>query len=52
MGVAAIETFHLAPHKGLYKLSVILLPFAVYYFCFVYSLTNPVSKQPKEGKGL
>ena len=42
-GVAAIETFHLAPHIGLYKLSVILLPFAAYYFCFLRPETRPVS---------
>ncbi len=42
-GVAAIETLYLTPHKGLYKLSVILLPFAAYYFCFLRSETGPVS---------
>jgi len=44
-GVAAIETLRLAPHKGLYKLSTILLPFAAYYFCFVRPETVSVSTQ-------
>jgi hypothetical protein len=44
-GVAAIETLHLTPHKGLYKLSVILLPFAVYYFCFLRPEAGPVFAQ-------
>jgi exosortase/archaeosortase family protein len=42
-GVAAIETLYLTPHKGLYKLSVILLPFAAYYFCFLRPETGPGS---------
>jgi exosortase/archaeosortase family protein len=42
-GVAAIETLYLTPHKGLYKLSVILLPFAACYICFLRSETGPVS---------
>lgn len=32
--VLLIETFHLAPHKGMFKFAVVLLPFAVYYFSF------------------
>ncbi len=40
MLVAAIEIFYLAPHKGLYQFFVILMPFAVYYFCFLYPLTR------------
>jgi len=38
--VAAIEIFHLAPHKGLYQFFVILMPFAAYYFCFLYPLSR------------
>jgi len=44
IGVAAIETFQLAPHKGMCKLFVILMPFAVYYFYFLYPRIKPVSK--------
>jgi hypothetical protein len=50
MGATAIETFHLAPHKGLYKLYVILLPFASYYFCLLYPLSQPVSTRPTQGR--
>lgn len=50
MGVAAMETFHLAPHKGLYKLLVVLTPFAVYYACLLYPASKPGSMKPKEGK--
>ena len=33
--VLLIETFQLAPHKGIFKAAVILLPFSVYYlWCF------------------
>ncbi|MCF8085097.1 MAG: hypothetical protein K9M96_18615, partial [Deltaproteobacteria bacterium] len=34
-GVALMETFHLTPHKGVYKLLVTSMPFAVYYFYFL-----------------
>ena len=34
--VVLIETLRLAPHKGLLKFGVVLLPFAVYYWCFIY----------------
>lgn len=35
--VILFETFQLAPHKGLLKLFVILLPFVVYVGCFLSS---------------
>ena len=47
-GVTAMETLHLTPHKGLYKLSVILLPFAAYYFCFLRPETGSVSTQAEQ----
>lgn len=43
--VAAIEIFHLTPHKGLYQFSVILMPFAVYFFCFLYPLARTNGSQ-------
>jgi exosortase/archaeosortase family protein len=32
-----IELFHLTPHKGMFKLGVVLLPFAVYYGLFLHT---------------
>ncbi|MBD3309501.1 hypothetical protein GF348_24190 [candidate division KSB3 bacterium] len=42
-----IEVFHLVPHKGLFKLSVLLLPFAVYFFLFLH--TNHQAHVGKNG---
>ena len=44
--VMLIETFHLSPHKGLLKLFVILLPFAV-YACFFRFNKKEVQSEPK-----
>ncbi|MCP4577372.1 MAG: hypothetical protein GY846_13940 [Deltaproteobacteria bacterium] len=47
--VILFETFHLAPHKGLLKLFVILLPFAGYWFCQLFprkERTDPKNVEP------
>ncbi|MCF8144997.1 MAG: exosortase/archaeosortase family protein [Deltaproteobacteria bacterium] len=36
VAVLLIEIFHLSPHKGMFKLAVVLLPFAAYYISFLY----------------
>ena len=36
VAVLLIEVFHLSPHKGMFKLGVVLLPFAAYYISFLY----------------
>lgn len=36
VSVLLIEIFHLSPHKGMFKLSVVLLPFAIYYLSFLH----------------
>ncbi len=37
LAVALMEVFQLQPHKGLFKLAVVLLPFGVYFFAFLHS---------------
>jgi exosortase/archaeosortase family protein len=49
LALILFETFHLAPHKGLLKLFVILLPFAGYRFCQLFPLkerTDPKNVEP------
>jgi len=36
VAVLLIEIFHLLPHKGMFKLGVVLLPFAAYYLFFLH----------------
>ena len=35
IAVILMEVFHLSPHKGMFKLAVVLLPFAAYYISFL-----------------
>ena len=50
IGVAAIETFHLVPHRGLYKLLVVLMPFAVYYICLLHPNIKAMSTRSGQEK--
>lgn len=52
--ILLIEVFQLAPHKGLFKLCEVVLPFAVYYFLFLHPGYSPRDnpKSPRESYSL